>query len=149
MKDTFEQKTAELAEYFKAFPYVRPQKGLLVFIGGEPVGFDFVSREKAFELLHPKLIKSYAMEAVLEDNKNGGKPDRARAGVFLKEAAECEEKKYESVGRGHDFRYEGKTMVGSALAVDDKVVHMAFFRVGGADKTGEMARTRHRINFRL
>jgi hypothetical protein len=40
-------------------------------------------------------------------------------------------------------------MVGSALAVDDKVVHMAFFRVGEADKTGQIARTRHRIKFRL
>ena len=79
MKDTFVQKTAELEEYIKAFPYVRSQKGLLVFIAGEAVGFDFVSREKAFELLHPKLIKSYAMEAVLEDKKDGAKPDRDRA----------------------------------------------------------------------
>ena len=149
MKDTFAQKTAELDEYLKAFPYVRSQKGLLVFIGAEAVGFDFVSRDRAFELLHPKLIKSYAMEAVLEDKKNGTKPDRELAAAFLKEAADCEEKKYESLGRGHDFRYESKTMVGSALAVDDKVIHMAFFRVGEADKGGDMARTRHRIKFRL
>ena len=149
MKDTFEQKTAELAEYLAAFPYVRSQKGLLVFIGGEAVGFDFVSREKAFELLHPKLLKSYAMEAALGDEKNGAKPGRERAEAFLQEAAGCEEKKYESVGRGHDFRYEGKTIVGSALAVDGKVVHMAFFRVGEADKDGDLARTRHRIKFRL
>jgi len=149
MKDTFEQKIAELDEYLKAFPYGPAQKGLLVFIGGEAVGFDFVSKDRAFELLYPKLIKSYAMEAVLEEKKDEAKPDRQRAEAFLKEAADCEEKKYESVGRGHDFRYESKTMVGSALAVDDKVVHMAFFRVGEADKTGEMARTRHRIKFRL
>jgi hypothetical protein len=149
MKDIFEQKTAELSEYLKAFPYVRSQKGLLVFIGGEAVGFDFVSREKAFELLHPKLMKSYAMEAVLEEKTNGTKPGREQAEAFLKEAADCEEKKYESLGRGHDFRYESKMMVGSALAVDDKVVHMAFFRVSDADKTGDMARTRHRIKFRL
>jgi hypothetical protein len=149
MKDTFEQKTAELDEYLKAFPYVRLQKGLFVFIGGEAVGFDFVSREKAFELLYPKLIKSYAMEAVLDEKKDGAKPEREQAEAFLKEAADCEEKKYESIGRGHDFRYEGRTMVGSALAVDDKVVHLAFFRVGEADKSGDLARTRHRIKFRL
>lgn len=149
MKDIFEQKTAELEEYLKSFRPIPEQKGLLVFIGGEPVGFDFVSREKAFALLYPKLVKSYAMEAVLEEKKEEAEPDRERAEKFLKEAAECEEKKYESVGRGHDYRYESKTMVGSALAVDDKVIHMAFFRVEEADKTGEMARTRHRIKFRL
>ncbi|HCS47830.1 MAG TPA: hypothetical protein DIW61_06080 [Candidatus Aminicenantes bacterium] len=149
MKDTFVQKMAELDEYLKAFRYIPTQKGLLVFFGGEPVGFDFVSKDRAFELLHPKLLKSYAMEAVLEEKKSEAEPDRNRAEAFLKEAADCEEKKYESVGRGHDFRYESKTMVGSALAVDDKVVHMAFFRVGEADKTGQIARTRHRIKFRL
>jgi len=149
MKDTFVQKSAELGEYLKAFPAVPSQKGLLVFIGGEAVGLDFVSREKAFELLHPKLIKSYAMEAVLEDKKNGAKPGRESAEAFLKEAAECQEKKYESVGRGHDFRYEGKTIVGSALAVDGQVVHLAFFRVGEADKSGDLASTRRRIRFRL
>jgi len=149
MKDTFVQKMADLDEYLKAFRPVPSQKGLLVFIGGEPVGFDFVSKDPAFGLLYPKLIKSYAMEAVLEEKKNEAKPDRQLAEAFLREAAECEEKKYESVGRGHDYRYESKTMVGSALAVDDKVVHMAFFRVGENDKSGEMARTRHRIKFRL
>jgi len=149
MKDIFEQKMAELDEYLRAFPYVPGQKGLFVFIGKEAVGFDFVSREKAFELLYPKLIKSYAMEAILGEKTDESEPDREQAEGFLSEAAGCEEKKYDSVGRGQDYRYQGKTMVGSALAVDGKVVHMAFFRVGEADKTGEMARTRHRVKFRL
>jgi len=149
MKDIYEQKKKDLDEYLLAFRYIPGQKGVLVFSGGRPVGFDFVSKEKAFEVLFPKMVKSYAMEAVLDDNKDETGVGRDRAEQFVKEAADCEEKKYESVGRGHDFRYESKTMVGSALAVDDKVVHMAFFRVGEADKSGEMARTRHRIKFRL
>jgi hypothetical protein len=149
MKDIYEQKKKDLDEYLQAFRCISGQKGVLVFSGGQPVGFDFVSKEKAFEGLFPKMVKSYAMEAVLDDKKDETRVDRERAEGFLKEAADCDEKKYESVGRGHDFRYESKTMVGSALAVDDKVVHMAFFRVSDADKTGEMARTRHRIKFRL
>jgi hypothetical protein len=149
MKDTFVQKMADLDEYLKSFRTVPSQKGLLVFIGGEPVGFDFVSKDFVFGLLYPKLIKSYAMEAVLEEKTSEAKPDQQVAEAFLREAAACEEKKYESVGRGYDYRYESKTMVGSALAVDDKVVHMAFFRVGENDKTDERARTRHRIKFRL
>jgi hypothetical protein len=149
MKDIYEQKKKDLDEYLQAFRHIPGQKGVLVFSGGQPVGFDFISKERAFEVLFPKVVKSYAMEAVLDDNKDEAAVDRERAERFLKEAADCEEKKYESVGRGHDFRYESKTVVGSALAVDDKVVHMAFFRVGEADKSGEMARTRHRIKFRL
>jgi hypothetical protein len=149
MKDTYEQKKAELEEYLKAFGLIPAQRGLLVFIGPDPVGFDFVSKDRAFGLLYPKLIKSYAMEAILEEKVDGAKPDLKMAEDFLREAAECEGKKYESVGRGDDFRYESKTMVGSALAVDGEVVHLAFFRVGEADRTGEMAGTRRRIKFRL
>lgn len=149
MKDIYEQKMNELNEYLKAFRFVSGQKGLLVFIAGEAVGFDFLSKEKALEAVFPKMIKSYAMEAVLEDKKDETKPERQKAEEFLKEAAACEEKKYESIGKGHDYRYEGKAIVGSALAVDDKVIHMAFFHVSESDKTGEMASTRHRVRYRL
>ncbi|MGB7297190.1 MAG: DUF6569 family protein [Candidatus Aminicenantales bacterium] len=149
MKDVFEQKKKDLDDYLQAFRCIPGQKGFLVFRGAEPVGFDFISKEKAFADLFPKLIKSYAMEAVLEDAKGELKGDLKRAEDFIKEAADCDEKSYDSVGRGRDYRYESKTMVGSALAVDDRVIHLAFFRVSESDKTGEMAGTRRRVRFRL
>ena len=49
------------------------------------------------------------------------------------------EKSYESVGMGSDFRYVGKKIIGSALAVDGHVVHMAFFRATEAEIAGNMA----------
>ena len=149
MKDVFEQKKKDLDDYLQAFRCVPGQKGFLVFRGAEPVGCDIISREKAFADLFPKLIKSYAMEAVLDDEKKETEGDSARAEEFLKEASECDEKTYDSVGWGRDYRYESKTMVGSALAVDDKVVHLAFFRVSESDRSGEMASTRRRVRFRL
>jgi len=50
--------------------------------------------------------------------------DAAKA--FLTEAAACEEKIYDSVGLGKDYRYSGPKLVGSALAVEDAVIHTAF-----------------------
>jgi hypothetical protein len=149
MKDVYEAKRKELDDYLKAFRYVPSQKGLLAYIGGEPVGFDFLSREKAFETLFPKLIKSYAMEAILQQKEGAEPAEPPRAEEFLKEAAECEEKRYESVGQGSDYRYEGKSAVGSALAVGDQVVHMAFFRVTESDRAGDMAAARQRRRFRF
>lgn len=149
MKDIYEQKMKELDEYLKAFSLVPAQKGVFVFIGGEPVGLDFVSKEKAFEKLFAKLIRSYAMEAILEHKGESARPDRPRAGEFLEEASECKEKKYESIGKGWDYRYEAEKIVGSALAVEDKVVHMAFFRVAKGEKTDTMASTGRRKRFRI
>jgi hypothetical protein len=161
MRDVFEARGAELDGYLKNFKAADGGKGILVFIDGKPAGMDFVSRDKAFGTLFPKLIKSYAMEAMLlrERRKAGrgkGHADKAiaqpganDAREFLKRAAACEEKKYESVGMGWSYRYSGAGIVGSALAVDEKVVHMAFFSVAEAEVSGNMAGTSMRRNFRI
>jgi len=161
MRDVFEARGADLDGYLKNFKAAEGLKGILVFIDGKPAGMDFVSRDKAFGTLFPKLVKSYAMEAMLlrERRKAGrGKGDADKASVkpgaddareFLKRAAACEEKKYAAVGMGLSYRYSGAGIVGSALAVDEKVVHMAFFSVAEAEASGNMAGTSMRRNFRI
>lgn len=163
MRDVYEAKGADLDAYLKNFRLAEGQKGILVFVAGKPVGMDFVSRDAAFARLFPKLIKSYAMEAMLltERRKRGrGKsgetkplaiPTADGAREFLKRAVGSEEKKYESVGLGWSYRYAGPGIVGSALAINDKVVHMAFFGVDedeAAQDPGSMAGSRMRRNFR-
>jgi hypothetical protein len=76
-------------------------------------------------------------------------PAKEKAMAFINEAATCEEKRYESVGKGYDYRFSGKEIVGSALAVEDKVVHMAFFRISEAEQAGGMASTSRRRIFRV
>ena len=165
MRDVYEAKGADLDGYLKSFRLAQGQKGILVFVDGRPAGLDFVSRDEAFAGLFPKLVKSYAMEAILlgERRKKGrGKGDAAkamakpaadRAREFLKLAAASEEKKYESVGLGWSYRYAGPGVVGSALAYNEDVVHMAFFSVdeagGAAQDPGSMANSRLRRGFRI
>jgi hypothetical protein len=130
-------------------------------IGGKVVGFDFVSREAAFSLLYPKLIKSYAMEAWIEGRqekkKQNKEPAQAeavageedpKAREFLAAVAESSGKAYDSVGMGQDFRFDGKGIVGSALVVDEKLVHMAFFGATDSQKIENMAGPSRRRSFR-
>jgi hypothetical protein len=149
MKAIYEAKTQDLDEYLKAFRLVPGQKGVLAFVNGEPVGFDFLSRERAFAVLFPKLIKSYAMEAILEQKDGAMKEGPRQPEEFLKQASDCREKKYDSIGQGSDYRYEAESIVGSALAVGSHVVHMAFFRVTESDRAGEIAGARQRRRFRV
>ena len=164
MTDVYDAKGADLDGYLKSFRLAGGQKGILVFVEGQPAGLDFVSREAAFATLFPKLLKSYAMEAMLlaERRKQGrgksdaekapAKPTSDGARAFLRLAAACEEKKYESVGLGWSYRYAGAGVVGSALAVNEKVVHMAFFGVDEAERMedpGSMAGSRVRRGFRV
>ena len=148
MKDVFESKLKELDEYLKVFKCVPNQKGMLVLLNGEVVGLDIVSREAAYKVLHAKLVKSYAMEAILQKKENGAKSKNDKAKAFINEASVCGEKKYESIGNGWDYRYEGKKVVGSALLYRKKVIHMAFFRVTEGEKVGSMAGYSRRRGFR-
>jgi hypothetical protein len=183
MRDVFEAKRNVLDDYLKRFKLEAGQKGALVFIGGEVAGLDFVSREKAFGVLHAKLLKSYAIEAMLigeragaaaapkwekkgeretEEKGAAGKPARkgvkarvrkpgaAAAREFLGRAAECGETRYESIGLGTSLRYEGRGVIGSALALKDQVIHMAFFKTAGneAKNAEHMAPASTRRRFR-
>ena len=161
MRDLFTAKGADLDGYLENFSPAEGGKGVLVFIDGMPAGMDFLSRDKAFKALFPKLIRSYAMEAIhLRERRKAGRgkgdavkalavpgPDEARE--FLKGAAACDEKRYEAVGLGWSCRYAGPGIVGSALSVNEKIVHMAFFSVAEAESSTNMAGTRARRGFRI
>jgi hypothetical protein len=148
MRDVFEAKMGDVDEYMKAFSLVSHQRGMLAFINQEIVGFDFISSEKAFEILHTKLVKSYAMEALLQKKMKEEIPSLDNASRFLEEIEKTKEKKYQSVGIGWDYRYEGEKIVGTALKTGKKVIHMAFFRITESDKAGKMADSRTRRRFR-
>jgi len=149
MHDAFRARQSDLKEYLKAFDCQEHQRGLLVMVGGEVVGFDMLSREEAYDQLHGKLVKSYAMDALLEATKEAEKPSPDKARAFIKEACGCEEKKHRSVGLGWDYRFQGPNMVGSALVHQKTVVHAAFFRASEGDRTGRISTSRGRRGFRL
>jgi len=150
MKDVFEEKKADLDDYMKAFQCLPHQKGVFVLVGGEVAGCDMLSRETAFEVIFPKLVKSYAMDALLE--KNNKKEDvawRETAGKFMEEIKECQEKKYASLGQGWDYRFEGKDKVGSALVFNHTIIHMAFFKMSKEERAGRMSGYKRRRGYRI
>jgi hypothetical protein len=151
MRDVFEGKKDDLEEYIKAFPCLPHQKGILVLVGGEMAGLDILSRELAFKIIFPKLVKSYAMDAVLEKGKKKGSSQKPveEAKSFLQEIKDSEEKKYPSTGEGLDYRFEGQDRVGSALVYSEKVVHMAFFKMSKEERIGRMSGYKRRREYRI
>ncbi|MFO7980933.1 MAG: DUF6569 family protein [Candidatus Aminicenantes bacterium] len=148
MKDVFEERRKDLDRYMKAFQYTPGQKGILVFLDGEAAGFDMVSRDSAYKELHSKLVKSYAMEAVLLKNGKEVKNGMKKAKDFINQVTGCEGKKYESAGSGWDHRFEGDEIVGSALVYGRNVIHAAFFKMTEEEKAGSMSSLGRRKRFR-
>ena len=150
MRDVYEDREDDLRSYLDAFGPVDGQHGLLAVIGGRPVGFDVLSRSEAYGRLHAKLVKSYAMDAILREEGETAEPDEDIAEAFLREAAGCEGRSYDSPGHGTDWRFQGDRLVGSALTFRKVLIHAAFFRVDGdeGDETGRMSSFRRRRGFR-
>ena len=88
------------------------------------------------------------MDAVLGRATERARPSIAKLRAFLQEAAACGEASYESIGHGHDYRYESKALLGSALLFRETVIHTAFFKASGGDTTEKMSRYRRRRGYR-
>jgi len=148
LRDVFESKTGEMEDCLRALPCLPHQKGLLAIISGEVTGFDFVSRESAYKRLHCKLIKSYALDAILQSGEGAVADPSGQAGAFLAEAAQAKGKRFRSVGHGWDHRFRGDNLVGSALTYRNTVIHAAFFRNTEEQRQERLARARRRQEFR-
>jgi hypothetical protein len=149
MSDIYESKLDDLKRYLDAFQLIPHQKGIFVMVNGKVAGFDVISLESAYEIVHPKLVKSYAMDALLARSNRGDAPSIDHARSFIEEAAQCEEKKFKSVGHGWDHRFEGKGIVGSSLVHQEKVIHLAFFKTEQEERTGRISSASARRRFRL
>ena len=148
MKDILEAKQEDLDAFLEHLPIVADQNGLVVLVNGKVVGLDMVSRPAAFGMLHPKLIRSYVMDALTEKPATAKEKPRDMADAFLKKIPQCKEQPFDSVGYGRDFRYEGKKIVGSALVHEDTVIHMAFFQITETEKAGHMSSVSRRRAYR-
>ncbi|HOO47164.1 MAG TPA: hypothetical protein PLM29_13095, partial [Deltaproteobacteria bacterium] len=131
MRDIHEARKADMGDYEQYFPCLEGQNGILVAIGGSVVGMDMVSNGGSYAMLHGKLMKSYLMDAILQDTEPSQSIDQAKAQQFIDDIAECQVDRYKSVGHGWDLRYEGRRLFGSALEYRKGLVHLAAFAANG------------------
>jgi hypothetical protein len=127
MRDAYEQKSSELEEYLEAFPCLKAQCGMLVFVRGSIAGLDVIPCLTAYRSLHRKLLTSYAMEAQMPGRGDDKQQTPRQGEKFLRKIPSCSESHFPSAGEGDDYRYIADGLVGSGLVAKEKLVHLAFF----------------------
>lgn len=139
MRDLYTARSNELNDYLQAFRCDPRQQGSLIFINGHVAGLDIMSRQDVYKAMHPKLIESYAVDALLHNTAPIAKPTIKKSILFLQETLKCTENRFDAVSLGCDYRFEGSDMVGSALVYADQVIHMSFFKAteNGANGPGD------------
>ena len=152
MSDVYDAKVDDLEKYIEAFEYVEGQNGLLILVNRKIIGFDVVSSSSAYKNIHKKLIKSYAIDSMIQNQETTSKasirPEYAEA--FISNILGSNETKNRSVGYGFDYRFATDSYIGSSLVYQDEVIHSSFFKSleFNDEDIGNMARYRTRANMK-
>jgi hypothetical protein len=133
MHDMYEQNETQIKEYLSAFTPPEAE-GLMVAINGRVVGADLFDHHETLRQLWPKLMRSYAVDALErrepapEPAFAGPAPDRSDdTQQFLRAAESATDEIYDSVGMGKDIRLSSEAITGSGLLWEDKLIHASLF----------------------
>ena len=150
MADVYEAKNEDLENYLDTFENVEGQNGLLVLVNGKIIGLDVVSSSSAYKDVHKKLIKSYAIDSMIQKPGNDYKVKTGYANEFISNILKSDETINESVGYGFDYRFANDSYIGSSLVYHDHVIHVSFFKGMEPNDVdhGSMARYSTRANMR-
>ncbi len=119
---------AHLEEYLGSFSAADNQLGAVFAINDEVVGLDLFGCSANLSSLLPKLVQSYALDAI--DAGDGKvKPERASAERLIEDASNAATEHFPAVGEGDDLRLQGERISGGALVADRRIVHLCVFRL--------------------
>jgi len=136
MDSVFRAKRSDLDSFLEKIRYVEGTAGVIAAINGELVCADLFDSASTCRKLWPKLISSYALDAlgnhVIVDSPPGVLNEDCSRFIPLFETARYGF--FESPGIGYDVRIQGDGFRGSALVCEERVIHLAAFRTGTAER---------------
>ncbi|MBU1671148.1 MAG: hypothetical protein KKF41_04595 [Actinobacteria bacterium] len=134
MEDMYESQEDRLKVFLEALAidrFDRPESvvGALFTLEGRILGMDTFDKHSTAARAWEKLINSYAIEALRAGKE--GQADTGAAREFLESIAAAGMDIFSPPGLGKDVRFQDDAVVGSALVVDDQVVHAYAFNIQG------------------
>lgn len=129
MEDIYVQRGNDLGSYLSAFAAEPGQAGAVFAIDGEVTGAELFDSPATFAKYLPKLLASYAMDAVDDMEPREVAPVEETVRNFLEEMKAAAAAEFKAAGEGRDLRLSGERLAGGGLLVGERLVHLAAFRV--------------------
>jgi len=147
MADIFEHYEKTLNACTEAIQAIEGQLGALFAIDGVICGLDLFEHHDALAQMLPKIVRSYAIDAIETAEKKRTGVDHEAASRFVGQAAAAAWKSFPATGAGEWLRVEGGKMAGGALVADEIVLHLCLFPESGGhseERQSPMVRSRSR-----
>ena len=139
MSEIFDRYDDSLDKFCEAFRVTENQVGAIFAINGEIMGFEFFDASSTLKKVFPKIIQSYALDAIEKQSHHSRRQDRTNtietkeAKEFLQRVGDCEFESYPAVGLGDDVRFSVKGLTGGGLINDNSVIHLCAFKINSSD----------------
>jgi protein-tyrosine phosphatase len=133
MRDVYAHVEHDLTALLRAFTPMPGQRGMAAFIGGRIAGVEYLSQSRAFAKVFEKLLRSYALDALRLRNPAEAAIDPEQVRTFLASMNNGAIKSYEALGYGREHRMDGREAHGSALTVDDALIHLSLLATASVD----------------
>ncbi|MGK7872661.1 MAG: DUF6569 family protein [Xenococcaceae cyanobacterium] len=129
MAAMYEQHSTNIEDYVRAFTSLEGQVGALFAINGKVIGFDLFDYAITLQKLLPKLVRSYALDAIDAQVDKSPTPSAANAQELLQAVTKAETKTFPATGKGEDVRLTGANLTGGGLIADGRLVHLSAFQL--------------------
>jgi len=152
MAAMYEQNVSSVEQFVEALPAQARQRGALFAIGNEIIGCDLFDSAVTLSKLLPKMVRSYALDAVDRHSAGSGAAQTPRAAdvrAFLDRIAAAETTQFPAIGLGEDVRLQAAGIAGGALVVEDVVVHLGAFAVAAEPQEAASGATLSRASQRM
>jgi len=147
MADIFEHHEETLNTYTNAIQAIKGQLGALFAIDGVIRGLDLFDHHDALAQMLPKIVRSYAIDAIETAGREKTELDEAAASRFIARAETAAWKSFPATGAGEWLRVESGELSGGALVADEIVLHLCLFQAASRqseDRPSHMTRSSSR-----
>lgn len=144
----------KIDKFVEAFKHVPDQIGSVFVLDGQVSGLELYSSQDTHEQMLPRLVRSYALDAIdssvsqaeLKTNPRKGTSvghDKTAAEEFLARLSISWTKRFKGVCLGENIRFTDERLTGSALEHEDRVLHLSAFALS-EDEDETPITNRHR-----
>jgi hypothetical protein len=127
MSAVYEKHAQWVEEYVNAFASDPLQAGVIFVISGSCIGVDLFDNPATLRRLFPKLIRSYALDALELPTGTHRGADGQQAVKFVEQIRAGSTFSQPGVGIGEEFRIHDPSISGAALWALDRYVHLCAF----------------------
>jgi hypothetical protein len=128
MSDIYRDMGPRLEGYREKFSPSPGQTGLIACVPGKVIGVDLFDHHDTFTRLFEKLVRSYALDALMIPPETEP-PPRSQAVDFLQSLAACPAQCSPSVGEGDDIRMTDAERTAAGLIARCRIVHLNGFQL--------------------